>query len=157
MFTLVIADPLLLELVVTEALPLVWLLQPDLRPARGQSLSFPQYWRRMSSHDRLPTPSIESPDMVRVIQIERLPVGVGHGSSSAVLHVLDFELCWIELITASRRCTVHLGILSRKISLILYLIGSQYLGIFLPRFEPDLPIQAQELQYGQSRRDSVAE
>jgi hypothetical protein len=73
-------------------------------------------------HDGFPAPAVEGADVIYIVAVEGLPIGVGFGSCHTVLHVVDFELGFIECFPNSRRISVDFWVFLWEFGLDLHLM-----------------------------------
>lgn len=69
----------------------------------------------LSLHDRLPAPSVESSDLFDIVAINTLPFRICHGSCNMVLHVVELQFSFVEVVSTSHWLSVEIRILYCKL------------------------------------------
>ena len=73
-----------------------------------------RFMRGVSLHDRLPAPSVESSDLIHIVAIKTLPFRICHGSCNMVLHVMELQFGFNEVVSTSHWLSVEIRILYWK-------------------------------------------
>jgi hypothetical protein len=102
-----------------------WVSSAQLAPCGLRINLDPRAAGKIHLHDHLPTPAVESSDVVHIVAIEFRPLWVGPSFCHAKLHEVEPELIFIEVITCSCWVPVDLTILLWDFSSNLNLIECQ--------------------------------